>query len=67
MHFSGRYLEYRKVTCSKGPVSCASAQCAGYGGNRKNFRVLSGSRNGFPCLAGPRNVSVDFKYDDLCL
>ena len=29
----------------------------------KNFRVLSG----FQSLAGPRNVSLDVKYDVLCL
>ena len=35
--------------------------------NHKNFRFLSGGRNGFHLLARPRNVSVDLKYDVLCL
>ena len=35
--------------------------------NHKNFRFLSGGRNGFPALSGRRNVSVDLKCDVLCL
>ena len=33
----------------------------------KNFQFLLGSRMDFQRLARPRNVSVDLKYDVLCL
>ena len=34
---------------------------------RKNFRFCRTAEMDFQHLAGPRNVSVDLKYDVLCL
>ena len=34
---------------------------------QQEFLVFVGLHKDFQCLAGPRNMSVDLKYDVLCL